>query len=366
MADTWWSRFQRHPWLPGLTAVAVLVAVLAAVLAWRADRRASDNAELLSTVCAGVLPDRSIAELLPEDERWVPRADRETVGAPRARQLMTCSVEAGDTAGLTVTAVPVMAAPLRGVRVEHLLGRMYEDEPEWAVEYQRAGAHLTVGCPEGLPGHARHVTAFRVHASLRTEDGHLVDGPVAGETVDAVADHIRRKAGCSGDGAGEDASGSGPDYGADAGTDALDCDWLRPGMFGKGWVLADQEHGAAPIPAHACSFTVQRGKIPEKPADIATAIAATWYGGLLAEARTEYGRELASVSIDGGTPDAGARRHELAVWAEARCFGRTTLHRASVTSTDARTAATTADRVLGQYLESASCRDTKILGKVWV
>ncbi|ALO06432.1 hypothetical protein AQF52_0835 [Streptomyces venezuelae] len=358
MSDSAWARFRRHRWLSQATLTLLLVALTAGFVLVRAEQRDRHNEDALTRACGGVLPRKDAAKLLADDAWWTLRT------GPGPRGLVSCTL-GGDGQGdpwFTVTAEPVLAAPLKGVRVEHIVGRTaYEDEPDWAREHERADQLVTVPCPNGLPGYARPVTSFRVHAAT--------DSPASewlGTLVAAVAEGLRADGRCGGDPVRDtDVRPVTPAPQDDApDSPPAECAWFRPALLGSALKGAElSAEGATHAWARACSTTVTK----PGPAGGAVVSSASWWGEALPEVRTEYGRELA-LAGRGGQPAAGTTKkaYELAVWAEGRCAGGRTLHRLGLEGTDRELLAARADALLARYLDaSGDCGDTKVLGKVW-
>ncbi|MCX5395259.1 hypothetical protein [Streptomyces sp. NBC_00094] len=354
MSDSAWARYRRHRWLPQATVALLLVALTAGFVLVRSGQRDRHNEDALARACGGALPREDAAKLLADDAWWTLR----TGPAPRA--LVSCTL-GGDGEGdpwFTVTAEPVLDPPLKGVRVEHVVNRTpYEKVPDWAEEHERADELVTVPCPNGLPGYARPVTSFRVHAST--------DSPAierVGALVAAVAENVRTSRHCGGTSVRETdvqtVSPSPQDNEPD--TSQAECGWFRPVLLGTALKGAEQSaHGATHAWARACSTTLS------KPGGGVTVSSASWWGEVLPEVRTEYGRELAQAG-HGAPPTTRRKNHELAVWAEGRCAGGRTLHRVSLEGADRELLLARADSLLARYLDASDdCHDTKVLGKVW-
>ncbi|MEU7533626.1 hypothetical protein AB0B30_05805 [Streptomyces narbonensis] len=364
MSDSAWARFRRHRWLPQATLVLLFVALTAGFVLVRAEQRDRHNDDALARSCGGVLPRKDASKLLADDAWWTLRT------GPGPRGLVSCTLggDGEDDPWFTVTAEPVLDPPLKGVRVEHVIGRSaYEDEPDWAREHQRADQLVTVPCPNGLPGYARPVTSFRVHASTNSPANEWL-----GALVAAVAEDVRADGRCGGAAVRDtDVRPVTPPPQEEA-PDALpaECAWFRPALLGSALKGAGQSaHGATHTWAEACSTTVSK---PGAAGGVVVS-SASWWGEVLPEVRTEYGRELA-LAGRGGQPTAGTpaktttrtTTYELAVWAESRCAGGRTLHRLGLEGTDRELLAARADSLLARYLDaSGDCRDTKVLGKVW-
>ncbi|MFI8521499.1 hypothetical protein ACIGEZ_27315 [Streptomyces sp. NPDC085481] len=353
MDDSAWVRFRRHRWLPQAALVLVAAVVIAGFVLVRGEQRDRHNEDALGRACGGVLPREDAVELLPDDSRW------RLLTGPGPRGLVACSLhgEGEDDPGFSVTAEPVLDPPLKGVRAEDVVGRTpYEETPDWAREHERADERITVPCPHGLPGYPRPVTSFRVHASTGSEAvEHL------GALVAAVAEDVRTSGRCGGAPVRETdvrpVTPSGEDDAADG--PPAECAWFRPAL-GPGLKGAEQSaYGATHAWARACSTTLSQAG-----GGVAVS-SASWWGEVLPEVRTEYGHELAGAGR-GKAPDARAKKHELAVWAESRCAGGRTLHRLGLEGADRELLLARADALLARYLDaSGDCRDTKVLGKVW-
>ncbi|MDV5143706.1 hypothetical protein R1T08_05265 [Streptomyces sp. SBC-4] len=354
MSDSAWARFRRHRWLPQATLVLLLVALTAGFALVRGEQRDRHNEDALARACGGALPREDAAELLADDAWWTLRT------GPGPRGLVSCTL-GGDDEGdpwFTVTAEPVLDPPLKSVRVDEVVGRTpYEELPDWAKEHKRADQRVTVPCPNGLPGYARPVTSFRVHAST--------DSPASewlGTLVAAVAEDIRGSGHCGGtpvrDTDVQPVSPSPQEAAPDS--PPAECAWFRPALLGPALKGAEQSaYGATHPWARACSTTLS------KPGGGVVVSSASWWGEVLPEVRTEYGHELALAGRD-GQPTAGAKTYELAVWAEARCAGGRTLHRLGLEGADRDLLLSRADSLLARYLDaSGDCGDTKVLGKVW-
>ncbi|MET7615890.1 hypothetical protein [Streptomyces sp. NPDC005408] len=372
MAETLWDRFVRHPWLPQTTGVAVVAAIVAGIVLVRIELREDDNADLLATACAGVLPQQALREVLPGDERWQLRTDRETVGRPGSRVLMKCSLGRGEEQGIEITAVPVLDAPVQGVRLRDLLDSN-DGDPYWAGAYQEADAHVTAECPKGLPGYPRSVTRFRVHASLRIgDDGTTSSNSALNDAVAAVANHVRTKGGCGGEAVdpawvlprGE--SNSDDDSG-DPDVNAPDCPWFKPELLGDGWTAnhSNSRQGGDPAWSRACAGTLEQADAPSEQERFAAVTSASWWGAALPEVRIEYGEELAAAKRNTLPPKGKRRSYPVAVWAEAVCPEGTSLHRVTLDSVTRGFTADHIDGLLDRYLDAAKCHDTKVLGKVW-
>ncbi|MFB7309847.1 hypothetical protein [Streptomyces sp. NPDC056192] len=374
MAATVWARFVRHRWLPKLTVVVLLAALVTGLVLVRFQRRDDHNADVLATACAGVLPERAVHGILPDDETWRLRTDLDLTGRSGhgPRTLMTCSVEWGEEGSLDVTVVPMLDAPLRGVRLSDLLSTSpYAEEPKWATAYETATTQVTAACPTGLPGYPRPVTRFRVHASLNTEDDREARlEPQLGEAVAAVANDVREKSHCGG--TAVEPSDVRPlprpvnDYHRDSDENPASCRWFRPGLLGDdGWARADRgNQGASHDWARACSLSLQRVDTPTRQDQVAAVSSASWWGAVLPEVRGEYGAELAALT-DSPATKADQRSYPLAVWAESVCAKGRTLSRVTVDTATRALSVARIDGLVDAYLDSADCRDTRILGKVW-
>ncbi|MEU8760802.1 hypothetical protein [Streptomyces sp. NPDC048659] len=366
MDGTAWARFRRHRWLPGAVLVLLAVTVAAGFVLVRAERRESGNTGALERACGGVLPRDAVRALLPEDGSWSERS------GPGPRGLVACGVgvSGGEGGWLQLTAVPVLAPPLVSVRVEGVAGDPFARAPRWVADHRWADATATVGCAGGLPGYPRPVTSFHVYGDLSTVGdaaptgwaGHLA------EAVAAVAEDLRTAHGCGGPAVRpadvRPAPRAAPDgtdgaAGQDGKAVRAACDWFRAARLGPGWgPTGDASRGAEHPGARAC---VTGGLNGERTAAVTSA---SWWGELLPEARTEYGRELALVGR--GTAPGGRRSaHTVAAWAEARCGDGPALHRVSVTAAEKDGLADRAEALLGRYLEAAHCRDVTRLGTVW-
>ncbi|MFE2293344.1 hypothetical protein [Streptomyces sp. NPDC059452] len=382
-----WERFIGHRVLPK-AAVAVLAAVLVAgFILVRSERRDAHNARVLDTACAGVLPEGTVRGLLPGDETWELRTDLDLTGPSRRgpRTLLRCSLDWGERGGLELAAVPVLDAPLPGVRHGDILSsaRRTAEEPGWATAYRTATTQVTAACPGGLPGYPRTVTRFRVHASFRADGPEYVRAAgELGDAVAAVANHVRDRGRCGGP-AVEPSDvrplprfvGEEPEE-SDAAPPA--CRWFRPELLGgKDWGRGEPDSsGVTGDDADACSLKLRRAKTPTREDQTAVVTSVSWRGPLLPEARTEYGAELAALSRDPAPEpevqskpkwksDPGRKRYRMAVWADASCSGRRTLSRVTVSMAPAPLAAARADGVLDAYLDASGCRAVKVLGKVW-
>ncbi|MFI8966285.1 hypothetical protein ACIGO8_29705 [Streptomyces sp. NPDC053493] len=360
MTGSAWARFREHRWLPQATVAVLAAAVIAGFVLVRAERREWNNEDALARACGGVLPREAVRGLLPDDEWWRVRA------APGPRDLTDCGVGGEEGAALRVTAVPVLDAPLKGVRVEDLTGDPYERAPGWSEEYERADAQTVVACPAGLPGVPRPVTSFRVHGTLSGDEAGADTVDEVGLAVAAVANRLRERYGCGGapvrpadvrpaprpDDEAEDAAGKKGEAEA--------CGWFRPAYLGAGWRPTGQPaDGAAHAWARACWTGALKG------ARTVGVTSASWWGEVLPEARTAYGRELAALDAAAAPPKNG-RTATLAAWAESRCAGGPALHRVSLTAKEPAGLPAQADALLRRYLDAAhGCRDTRILGKVW-
>lgn len=361
MAGSVWGRYRRHRWLPQATAVALLAALVAGYVLVRAERREDHNEAVLARACGGVLPGEMLRDLLPDDSRWQLRT------GPGPRALMSCTItgENEDDPTLEVAAVPVLDPPLEAVTVDRISGESpYDDAPEWAEAYEEAEAQVTVGCPKGLPGYARPVTSFRVHATLR-------DGPDAaaevGTAVVALAEDLREKNGCGGKPVTYDAVKPGPrgqDDAPDEDEVPATCRWFRPADLGAAknpQPARNGAHGGNPAWARGCALAFTRDD------DLGMSVSsASWWGVALPEVRTEYGAELAAADREPSPPKEQWRSYEVVAWAESVCADGPTLHRVSTTAPEKAGLAKRVDVLLDRYLAaSKDCRDTKKLGKVW-
>ncbi|MER8045291.1 hypothetical protein [Streptomyces sp. NPDC094032] len=361
MDDTAWARFRRHRWLPQASLVLLVAALVTAFVVVREERRESRDEELLAAACGGALPREAVRALLPEDGAWSERT------GPGPRGLVSCGIGLADAEGgwLQVTATPDMETPLKGVRVEHVVGDPYEDAPRWADAYLRADSQALVSCPNGLPGYTRPVRSFRVYGSLSTVGDAAPEGWNArlAETVAAVAEDLRTDHHCGGSPVRpadvKPVPRVTPDSDADAKAAREACGWFRPAYLGPGWKPTGQPgRGAVHTSARGCDTGGLKGR------QGLGVTSASWWGELLPEVRTEYGRELAAAGRD-TPPRAGGGSATVAAWAEARCDGAPGLHRVSVTAKERDGLADRAEALLGRYLEAARCRDTKSLGTVW-
>lgn len=361
MSEAAWARFRRHRWLPQAALVLLAAALITGFVLVRAERRASHNTDTLGRACGGVLPRDAVRDLLPEDGTWQERT------GPGPRGLVSCGigVAGGEGGWVQVTATPVLEAPLKGVRVEDVTGDPYESAPRWADEDLRADSRTTVACPNGLPGYARPVRSFRVHGSLSTVGDAAPEGWSArlAETVAAVAEELRRDHRCGGSPVRAADVRPVPRGGSDADADEKGareaCGWFRPGYLGAGWKPAGQrDRGAVHPSARGCDTGGLKGR------EALGVTSASWWGELLPEVRTEYGRELAAAGR-GAAPAADRRSYTVAAWAEARCGGAPGLHRVSLTAREPDGLADLAEALLGRYLDAARCRATKNLGTVW-
>ncbi|MEU3303288.1 hypothetical protein ABZ729_26270 [Streptomyces sp. NPDC006678] len=374
MADTVWARFRRHRWLPQMSVVVLLVAGVVWYGFHRVQEREESNASLLSRACAGQLP-RSLGEVVPDDARWQVAEDSVPVARAGygARELMTCVIkwDAGRkaTGRLSVVAVPLPEAPLRGVRIGELTGRATEEPPEWLEKSPEfATRTTTVACPSGLPGLPQPATRFRVSGRLDV-DGSRADAALT-QTLAAVANHVRRAADCTGSAVRaadvreipqDDDDQDGSDK--DGAKTRPSCAWFAPAALGlgkpAGWPGTDGSYDGLPW-AEACRLeaTTQDGGKPN------VVTSGRWWGEALAEARVEYGAELAA--LGNAAPSGKRRNYELALWAESVCEGRKVLQRVSAVSTAEDGLPEWVDRLGDRYLPTAGCRDTKVLGKVWL
>ncbi|MEU6976119.1 MULTISPECIES: hypothetical protein [unclassified Streptomyces] len=355
MDDSAWARFRRHRRLPQATLVLLAAALIAGFVLVRAERRTSHDTDVLARACGGVLPRDAVRGLLPEDEWWDERS------GPGPRGLVSCGVGA-DEGRLEVTAVPVLEAPLKGVRIEHVTGDPYEHAPRWDGDYRLADATTTVACPGGLPGYPRPVTGFRVYGSLSGDATDDLPREAVAPAVAAVANGLRADHHCGG--APVRAADVKPFRDAGSEEDGKDtraaCGWFSPASLGPGWKPTGQaDDGAAHTGARGCETGGLKG------ARSIGVTSASWWGELLPEVRTEYGHELATAGRSTPPPGTGRRSYTVAAWAEARCADGPALHRVSVTAQERDGLADRADTLLGRYLEAAHCRDTKSLGTVW-
>lgn len=368
-----WERFIGHRVLPKAAVVVLAAVLVAGFLLVRSERRDAHNAEVLETACGGVLPRETVRGLLPGDETWELYDDLDLTGpsgrGPRA--LLRCGLDWGESGGLELAAVPVLDAPLSGVRLRDILSARRAEEPDWATAYRTATTQVTAACPAGLPGYPRPVTRFRVHASVQA-DGSDVAG-AAKElrgAVAAAANHVRDRGGCAGPAVKLSDVRPPPEPPEDPDEESDDvppsCRWFRPEMLdGKARGRDDREpDGVTADDADACSLRVPRAKPANRLDHFAEVSSVSWRGPLLPEVRTEYGAELAALSR-APEPESGEKSYTLAVWAESSCSGARTLSRVTVTTAASALAADRADRVLDAYLASSGCRAVKVLGKVW-
>ncbi|MFC8505793.1 hypothetical protein ACFU3J_02570 [Streptomyces sp. NPDC057411] len=364
MGDAVGARFRRPRWLPQASAVVLLAALVTGFVLVRAERRENHNTDALARACGGVLPADAVRALLPDDEWWRART------GPGPRGLVSCGVGA-DGGELDVTATPVLDAPLKGVRIEQITGDPYEREPRWAEDHRRADVQVTVACPGGLPGYPRPVRSFRVHGSLSGETTGAAPRDAVAPAVAAVADGLRVEHRCGGasvrpadvkpftGGAGEAPDDPADPADADGKATPESCRWFRTADLGAGWKpTGERDRGSTHPAARGCDTGALKGT------QALGVTSASWWGELLPEVRTEYGRELAAAG-QGTPPRADARSFTVAAWAEARCAEGPGLHRVSVTGSEKGGLADRADALLGRYLEAAHCRDSKSLGTVW-
>ncbi|MFE7054282.1 hypothetical protein ACFVAO_03590 [Streptomyces californicus] len=374
MAAAAWERFTGHRWLPKAAAAVLAAALAAGFLLVRSELRDARNAEVLETACGGVLPREAVRGLLPGDETWELRDDLDLTGPSGRgpRTLLRCSVGwdefwGGGYGDLRLAAVPVLDAPLSGVRLKDVLATRTVKEPRWATEHLHATTQVTADCPDGLAGYPRPVTRFRVHASL-SADGAEVAGAAEelGEVVAAAADRVRVRGGCGGrvvepSDVRPPAPGPAEDPYEESEEVPPSCRWFRPGMLDGGDPDPD---GVTHDEVDACSVRVTRVKPTNRLDHFASVSSVSWRGRLLPEARTAYGAELAALSR-APEPEGGEKSYTLAVWAESSCSGARTLSRVAVETAGSALAADRADRILDAYLTSSGCRAVKVLGKVW-
>ncbi|PVC94804.1 hypothetical protein DBP19_12185 [Streptomyces sp. CS090A] len=376
-----WERFIGHRVLPKAALVVLAASLVAAFVLVRSERRDAHNAGVLDTACGGVLSRDSVRGLLPGDETWELYADLDLTGPSGRgpRTLLRCSLDWGEGGGLDLAAVPVLDAPLSGVRAEDILSARNAKEPGWATAYRTATTQVTAACPAGLPGYPRPVTRFRVHASLFGADGseQVRAAGELGEAVAAAANLVRDRGRCGGP-AVEPSDvrplpwpvAGGSEEPEEPGEMPPACRWFRPELLGgKDWGRGEPNHrGVMGDGADACSLMLRRAKTVTREDQTAVVTSVSWRGPLLPEVRTAYGAELAALSRDPAPetqPETRRKRYRLAVWADASCSGARTLSRVTVDMAAASPAAARADGVLDAYLASSGCRATKVLGKVW-